>query len=150
MSKNQRQLEVGQATRAAAQLVAPCMGHDHSVAGTGAPVLSDRCFGGHLADRPRFLEISNLSVVTRQTSFIALVSLGQLLCLIVGVIDFSVGTTAGFAGICVALLMNGTPINPYLAMLAGILVGATVGLVNGLLVTRVKLNPLSSRSPCRS
>jgi ribose transport system permease protein len=90
---------------------------------------------------PRFLDVGNMAVVTRQTSFIALVSLGQLLCLIAGVIDLSVGTTAGFAGICAALLMNSTTLNPYLAMLAGILVGATVGLVNGLLVTKVKLNP---------
>ncbi|MCB0052656.1 MAG: ABC transporter permease [Caldilineaceae bacterium] len=90
---------------------------------------------------PRFLEVGNLAVVTRQTSFIALVSLGQMLCLIAGVIDLSVGTTAGFAGICAALLMHNTTMNPYLAMACGLLVGATVGLVNGLLVTRVKLNP---------
>ena len=90
---------------------------------------------------PRFLQVANLGVVTRQTSFIALVSLGQMLCLIAGVIDLSVGATAGFAGICAALVMNSTTLNPYLALAVGVLAGATVGLINGLLVTRVKLNP---------
>jgi ribose transport system permease protein len=90
---------------------------------------------------PRFIQTSNLAVITRQTSFIALVSLGQMLCLIAGVIDLSVGATAGLAGISAAMLMNGTPLNPYVAMLGGILVGALVGVVNGTLVTKVKLNP---------
>lgn len=90
---------------------------------------------------PRFIQVGNLAVITRQTSFISLVSLGQLLCLIAGVIDLSVGATAGFAGICAAILMNATTLNPYLAMAVGVLVGATIGLINGLLVTKAKLNP---------
>lgn len=90
---------------------------------------------------PRFLQPGNLAVIVRQTSFIALASMGQMLALIAGVIDLSIGATAGFAGICAAMLMNATPINPYLALLVGILVGTFIGLINGLLVAYVRLNP---------
>jgi ribose transport system permease protein len=90
---------------------------------------------------PRFLQPGNLAVIVRQTSFIALVSLGQMLALIAGVIDLSVGAVAGFAGICAAMLMNSTPINPYLALLLGVLVGTLIGLINGSLVAYVRLNP---------
>lgn len=89
---------------------------------------------------PRFLNIYNIGVIARQTSFVALVSLGQMLCLIGGAIDLSVGAVAGFTGILAALLMVKTPLDPYLCMLAGVLVGALIGFVNGILVTRLRLN----------
>ncbi len=91
---------------------------------------------------PRFLQVSNLGVITRQASFVALVSLGQMTALIGGALDLSVGATAGLAGICAALLMHYTNINPYLAMLMGVAVGSLVGLSNGLLITRLRLNAL--------
>jgi ribose transport system permease protein len=87
------------------------------------------------------LKIDNFAVITRQASFVAIVSLGQMTALIAGVIDLSVGATAGLAGICAAMLMHHTTINPYLAILAGVLVGALVGVINGTLVTRLRLNP---------
>lgn len=89
---------------------------------------------------PRFLNVYNLAVITRQTSFVALVSLGQMLALIGGAIDLSVGATAGFSGILAALLMVKTPLDPYLCMLVGVLVGALIGFINGMLVTRLRLN----------
>jgi ribose transport system permease protein len=89
---------------------------------------------------PRFLQITNIAVITRQASFVGVVSLGQMVALMAGLIDLSVGAIAGFAGICAALLMYHTSIDPYLCMLIGLLVGAAVGLVNGFLVTQLRLN----------
>lgn len=89
---------------------------------------------------PRFLQITNLAVITRQASFVGMVSLGQMVALMAGLIDLSVGAVAGFAGICAALLMYHTAIDPYLCMVFGLLVGAAVGLVNGFLVTQLRLN----------
>ncbi len=89
---------------------------------------------------PRFLNVYNIGVIARQTSFVALVSLGQMLCLIGGAIDLSVGAIAGFTGILAALLMIETPLDPYFCMLAGVLVGALIGVINGMLVTRLRLN----------
>jgi len=90
---------------------------------------------------PRFLQVSNLGVITRQASFVALVSLGQMTCLIGGVIDLSVGSIAGIAGIFAAMLMNKDIVDPYMAMVIGVLIGAAIGAVNGLMVTKLDLNP---------
>jgi ribose transport system permease protein len=90
---------------------------------------------------PRFLSIENMAVITRAAAFVALVSLGQMVCLIAGVIDLSVGSVGGLAGVGAALLMHYTAVDAYLCILIGILIGALVGLLNGLLVTRLKLNP---------
>lgn len=89
---------------------------------------------------PRFLQLNNLAVITRQTSFVGIVSLGQMVALMAGLIDLSVGSVAGFAGISAGLLMYHTSIDPYLCMLLGLLVGAVIGLINGFLVTQLRLN----------
>lgn len=90
---------------------------------------------------PRFMQPSNLGVITRQASFVALVSLGQMCAMIAGVIDLSVGSIAGLAGIVAALVMQSGTVDPYAALLVGILTGICVGVLNGLLVTRLDLNP---------
>jgi ribose transport system permease protein len=90
---------------------------------------------------PRFGRVENMAVIARTTAFVALVCLGQMTALIGGVIDVSVGATAGFAGVCAALLMHNTPLNPYIAILLGIAAGAGVGLINAFLVTKIDLNP---------
>ena len=89
---------------------------------------------------PRFLDIYNLGVITRQASFVALVALAQMLVLIGGDIDLSVGAVAGLAGIISALLMVNTPLDPYLCLLIGLMIGAFIGFLNGLLVTYLGLN----------
>jgi ribose transport system permease protein len=89
---------------------------------------------------PRFLQVSNLAVITRQASFVGIVSLGQMVALMAGLIDLSVGSVAGFAGVAAALLMYNTSIDPYICMALGVVVGALIGLVNGFLVTRLRLN----------
>lgn len=90
---------------------------------------------------PRFLNIYNLGVIARQTAFISLVSLAQMLVLIGGAIDLSVGAVAGFAGIISALLMVKTPLDPYLCLVSGVGLGALIGFINGSLVTRLRLVP---------
>lgn len=90
---------------------------------------------------PQFLEPSNAAVLTRQASFVALVSMGQMLVMIAGGIDLSVGGVAGFAGIAAAWCMGTAGLNGWLSVLLGLLVGGGVGVVNGLLVTRLNLNP---------
>jgi ribose transport system permease protein len=89
---------------------------------------------------PRFLDLYNIMTLTRQVSFVTLVALGQMMVLIGGAIDLSVGSTAGFCGIFAAWLMANTELNPWIALLLGIVAGALIGLLNGTLVTRLKLN----------
>lgn len=68
------------------------------------------------------------------------VTLGAALVIITGGIDLSVGSVVGCGAILFGTLMrDGT--HPYLALLIVLLFGAAVGLINGLLVTRLKLQP---------
>ena len=87
-----------------------------------------------------FLTGSNLSNLARQVAIFGIIAVGQLLVILTGGIDLSVGSVLGLAGAVTAqLLVAGWAIP--LAILAGIALGAALGLANGLLVTRLKLPP---------
>lgn len=90
---------------------------------------------------PRFAKITNIAVITRAAAFVGLVSLGQMTCMIAGLIDISVGSTAGFAGIVGAMIIQNLGLNPYLALLIAVITGILIGVINGLLVAEVGLNP---------
>ena len=88
---------------------------------------------------PNFLDKANLMSILKQTSFNALLSTGMLLTLITAGIDLSVGATATF-GACVAGAMVKMGVtNPVFLFLAVLVVGGVVGLINGLLLTRLHL-----------
>ncbi|MBA2132166.1 ABC transporter permease [Hydrogenispora sp. UU3] len=98
------------------------------------------CLGLTLAT-PSFLTAFNLGMVIRQVSFTAILALGQTLVLISGGIDLSVGAIAGLSAIVGTMMMTATGIDPYLcAFLAG-LFGLFCGLLNGLLIAKIGLNP---------
>jgi ribose transport system permease protein len=68
------------------------------------------------------------------------VTLGAALVIITGGIDLSVGSVVGCSAILFGTLMQ-EGVHPYVAVVCVLLFGATVGLANGLLVTRLKLQP---------
>ena len=68
------------------------------------------------------------------------VTLGAALVIITGGIDLSIGSVVGCATILFGVLMH-EGVHPYLAVPLVLLFGATVGLINGLLITRLKLQP---------
>ncbi|MGL3608491.1 ABC transporter permease [Rhizobium sp. G187] len=89
---------------------------------------------------PDFLSQRNLVNILQQSSINACLALGMTLVIISGGIDLSVGPTAAIAAvITAALLVAGTPIP--LAILAGLGIGVVCGLVNGILVAYVGLQP---------
>ena len=89
---------------------------------------------------PDFLSQRNLVNILQQSSINACLALGMTLVIISGGIDLSVGPTAAIAAvITAALLVAGTPIP--LAILAGLGIGVVCGLVNGVLVAYVGLQP---------
>jgi ribose transport system permease protein len=89
---------------------------------------------------PDFLSQRNLVNILQQSSINACLALGMTLVIISGGIDLSVGPTAAIAAvITAALLVAGTPI-PF-AILAGLGIGVVCGLVNGVLVAYVGLQP---------
>jgi len=69
-----------------------------------------------------------------------IIAVGQLLVILTGGIDLSVGSVLGLSGAVAAeLLVAGMAIP--VAILAGVALGGALGLANGLLVTRAKLPP---------
>ena len=91
------------------------------------------------ATSPVFLTVDNLSNIGRQGGVNALLSVGMLLAIITAGIDLSVGSILALSMSVLALMAIEWGINPYLAMLACLAVGAGVGLTNGLLLTRLRL-----------
>ena len=90
---------------------------------------------------PVFLSGDNLFNVGVQTSVTAIIAIGVTMVIITAGIDLSVGAVAALAGVIGAQLMVDGGLNPYMAIVAGTLLGALVGLGNGLLVTRLGLAP---------
>jgi ribose transport system permease protein len=89
---------------------------------------------------PDFLSQRNLVNILQQSSINACLALGMTLVIISGGIDLSVGPTAAIAAVVTASLMvAGVPVP--LAILAGIGIGIVCGLVNGVLVAYVGLQP---------
>jgi ribose transport system permease protein len=89
-----------------------------------------------------FLTFDNLSNLARNFSWIAIVTFGQSLVIIIGGIDMSVGATMALAGLITAHGMQvGLPL--LIAVFAGLLTGGLVGWINGLIIARAKLPPFA-------
>jgi galactofuranose transport system permease protein len=85
-----------------------------------------------------FLGAYNVLSVLRYNSMFALIALGMCFVIMTGGIDLSVGSVAAMASVVSALL---SPWGLTPALLAGTAAGAAVGLVNGVLVTRLGILP---------
>jgi ribose transport system permease protein len=89
---------------------------------------------------PFFLKLSNIFNVLRQFSIIGILAVGEALVIITGGIDLSVGSVVGLCGVVTALLA-GTGLPAPLVLLVSLGFGALVGGVNGLVITRLAINP---------
>jgi len=88
----------------------------------------------------RFLRPANLKAVATQSVIVAMGALGMTLVIISGGIDLSAASNIALSGVITAYaIARGLP--PLLAVLLGILTGALIGFVNGVLITRLRLVP---------
>jgi ribose/xylose/arabinose/galactoside ABC-type transport system permease subunit len=96
-----------------------------------------------------FFTFRNLTNVVRQSVYLMIVSLGQMLALVTGGFDLSVGTILALTSVVGAMAMAATysavPDMPLFAiavgMLAGIAAGTAVGLANGVGVAAFGVSP---------
>ena len=87
-----------------------------------------------------FLSGSNLYLVSRQISFVAIVALGELFVILHGGIDLSVGSIMALAGMVAGYMMKiGVP--PPAAVALGIAAGLGMGGINGALIAYVRIAP---------
>ena len=89
----------------------------------------------------RFLTGENLSLVLQQVMVVGVIAIGQTLIVLTAGIDLSCGMVMALGGIVMTKLAVEMGVPVPLAILAGIGVTALFGLINGLLVTRLKFNP---------
>jgi erythritol transport system permease protein len=97
-----------------------------------------------------FFTVNNLITMTKHVAMNAILAIGMLFVILKGGIDLSVGSTIGLSGVIAGLLLEGLHIDPlnavlypavWVVVLASLAVGALVGFINGLLVTRFKVAP---------
>ena len=91
-------------------------------------------------DPAKYLAPFNIRIVLSQTVIVAIGAIGMTMIIISGGIDLSVGSTIALSGVVTALGIN-AGFNPFLAVMAGIIVGAIVGFINGLTITGLKVVP---------
>ena len=92
---------------------------------------------------PYFLTAKNLINILRQFSLIAILAVGEGLIIITGGIDLSVGTAVGFTA-CFAGWIAKSGAGAEVTLIGILVIGAVVGLSNGLLVTKVGVPPFIS------
>lgn len=88
-----------------------------------------------------FLDVTNAKNILRQISIVAIVAAAATLVMVGGGLDLSVGGVAAISGVSAALLsVHGLSMEH--AFVLGALVGVGVGLINGVLIVNVGLNPV--------
>jgi ribose transport system permease protein len=87
-----------------------------------------------------FFTVNNLINILNQSSLTAIIAAGLTMTLVVGQFDLSIGYTASFSGLIVVgfIARDGIPLLVALPLV--ILVGTGIGTVNGLLVTKARVN----------
>ena len=87
----------------------------------------------------RFLDAQNLSLVLQQVMVVGVLAIGQTLVILTAGIDLSVGTVMALGQIVMTKLAIENGMSPFLAIALGILVCVAFGVLNGGLVTLVRL-----------
>jgi len=93
-----------------------------------------------LASNPAAGDTDNLMGVANLQGRFGIITLGAALVIIVGGIDLSVGSVVGCGAVLFGVLVT-DGVHPFAAVPLVVLFGMLVGLGNGLLVTRLKLQP---------
>jgi ribose/xylose/arabinose/galactoside ABC-type transport system permease subunit len=91
---------------------------------------------------PYFLTWRNLTNIITQNTYFIIVAIGLSFVMIGGGIDLSVGFQMSLVGVVTAMLMTVYHLPVWLAVLIGLLLGTSLGLINGLIVTSIKIFPL--------
>ncbi len=89
---------------------------------------------------PYFFKPRNLFNVLRSMSTIGIIAIGMTMIIITAGIDLSVGSVLGLCAMfCARLIYFDFP--PMLALIATLLFGLIIGAINGIIITKVKVNP---------
>ena len=91
------------------------------------------------ARSPRFLTVENGFAIANQYAYLLIIGMGATLVIVAGGIDLSVGSVMALSGVMAADFMVNRNAPVWVGVLLGIGVGAVAGLVNGLIITRLRV-----------
>ena len=89
-----------------------------------------------------FLTQGNVDTIASTIAVVGITAIGMTLVLITGGVDISVGSVAALAGVVTSQLWLKHDVPLGVSTVLAILSGGLVGLINGVLVTYLKINPL--------
>lgn len=89
-----------------------------------------------------FATANNLFTVLRQASIIGIVAIGAHYVILLGDIDLSLASNLTLSGVVMAALMVNQGIAPLGALLITLALGAGIGVINGFIITRLKINAI--------
>jgi len=87
----------------------------------------------------RFLSAQNFALIAQQVMAVGVLAIGQTLVILTAGIDLSCGMVMALGGIVMTKLAVEAGLSPALSILVGLIATTGFGLLNGLLVTRVRL-----------
>lgn len=93
------------------------------------------------AQSDRFLSTQNFSLILQQVMVVGVIAIGQTLVILTAGIDLSCGMVMALGSIVMTKFAADFGLSTIPAMACGVAVTALFGLINGLLVTRIKLPP---------
>jgi ribose transport system permease protein len=89
---------------------------------------------------PQFFRAANLELMARQTAIVCVAGLGMTMVIVSGGIDLSVGSVIALSTVVTALLLRADA-RPLTAAVGAMAAGAACGIVNGLLITGLRVVP---------
>ena len=87
-----------------------------------------------------FFSVKNMVNILQQTSINCVIALGMTLVIITGGIDLSVGSIMALTGMVMAQMMT-SGVNIGLSLFVGVCLGIACGVLNGLLISKLQLQP---------
>lgn len=94
-----------------------------------------------ISTRGLFLSPENLLNIGERASIVGIVAIGQMLVIITGGIDLSIGSIMAIAFTVISKLILELGVPVPLAIMVTLFVGAFVGMINGLLVAKTRVPP---------
>jgi ribose/xylose/arabinose/galactoside ABC-type transport system permease subunit len=89
---------------------------------------------------PQFFRPANLELMARQTAIVCVAALGMTMVIVAGGIDLSVGSVIALSTVVTALLLRAGS-GPLFAALGAVAAGAACGVLNGVLITVLRVVP---------
>jgi ribose transport system permease protein len=88
----------------------------------------------------QFFSPANIELMARQAAIVCMAALGMTVVIAAGGIDLSVGSMVALTTVVIALMLRADA-TPMVAALAGVAVTALCGLLNGVLITQLRVVP---------